>query len=187
MAIITDYSKSTPAFILLYTNVLVLKRPKHLKPTTGDMQYAVILRMAEHAGHTPSFEAISNLDWCIRRDCKQQYRFALLEQLATMPLTDVLELNYLVTSKKFFKHVNKYNTFYKALKIKNFKNRNVPIEYDSSNIVPAVELAIRVNHVTINTLAEFESESDSDPDSNFLLDFGFVESVGSVLQLLKVC
>jgi len=175
MAIVTSYSKSTPAFILLYTNILVSKKHKDKKPTTKDMQYAVYKRMAEHAGHRASFEAIASVDWCIRKLCKREYRFSLLEELATMPLTDVLELFYLLNLKRFFRHMNKYNIFYKALKIKNIKNRHLPITFNSCNIVPIAKLAIQVNHANINTSAQ----------SNFLLDFGFVESVGSGIAIVK--
>jgi F-type H+-transporting ATPase subunit alpha len=175
MALVTSYSKSTPAFILLYTNLLVSKQRKNEKPTITDMQYAVYKRMAEHAGHNPSFDAISNVDWCIRKSCKKEYRFSLLQDLATMPIMDILELNYLLSSKRFFKHISKFDIFYKALKIKNIKNRHLPILYNSCNLVSAAKLMIKVNHANINTSAQ----------SNFLLDFGFVESVGSGIAIVK--
>lgn len=168
--------KSTPAYTLLNSDMQISRKTENKKPTIGDMQFAVYKRMADHAGHHFTFNAIADVDWAIRKLCKRNSRFAALEQLATMPITDILELHYLLKFKIFFRHISKFNIFYKALKIKNIKNRHIPIKFNSSSLVPVAKLAIRVNHVSINTSAQ----------SNFLLDFGFVESVGSVLLLLKV-
>lgn len=168
-------SKSTPAYILSYSNLQISWKSKNTKPTIGDMQYAVLKRMAEHAGHNFTFNALSDVDWAIRKLCKRKSRIAALEQLATMPITDVIELSYLLKSNIFFKHIKKFSIFYEALKIKNIKNRHAPIIFNSRNLVPLAQLAVKINHMTINTSAQ----------SNFLLDFGFVESVGSELLLLK--
>jgi len=168
-------SKSTPAYTLLHSDMQISRKSETKKPTIGDMQFAVYKRMADHAGHHYTFNAIADVDWAIRKLCKRNSRFAALEQLATMPITDILELHYLLKCKIFFRHISKFNIFYKALKIKNIKNRHLPIKFNSSSLVPVAKLAIRVNHVSINTSAQ----------SNFLLDFGFVESVGSGIAIVK--
>ena len=164
-------SKSTPAYILLYSDMQILRKPKENKPTIGQLQLSVFKRMADHAGNIFTSNAIADVDWAIKKLCKRNSRYSALEQLAVMPLTDILELSYLLNNKIFFRHISKFSVFYKALKIKNIKNRHIPIKHDSSSLVPVAELSIRINHVSINTSAQ----------SNFLLDFGFVESVGSVL------
>lgn len=169
-------SNSTSAHSSSDTELQIPRRQTTLKRAIGDMQFAVFQRMAEHAGHEFTFNAIADVHWAIRKLCKRSSRAAAYGELSTMPITDVLELSYLLNSKVFFKHISKFSTFYQGLKIKNIKNRHIPIKFNSSNLVPVAKLAIKINHLNINTSAQ----------SNFLLDFGFVESVGSVLLLLKV-
>lgn len=171
----TNSISSTPAYISDLNNLSILEQFENKKLTIIEAKGAVFKRIAEHSGHGPSFGALVRVDWSIRNLFKPTSRLELLVQLATMPLTDVIELNYLLQSKRFFKHLEKFNLFYKNLKIKNIKNKHLRIHINSSNVVPAAKLTIRINHATINTSAQ----------SNFLLDFGFVESVGSVLLLLK--
>ena len=175
MALALDPSRSTPAYIWLYTKPsLYLKQPTiKLKPAVEDLQVMVYKRMADHVGNKIIFNALSDLDWLIRKICKKPYRYDLLELLATIPLPDLLELNYLLSTKTFFKHYNKFDIVYKALKIKNIKNRH------RSNIDPNLntellhktKMLVNIAHATMKTSTS----------SNFLLDFGFVESVGSVL------
>lgn len=171
------YAKSTPAFIMLYTDLLITKCTKNKKPKIEDYQVMIYDRMAEYVAHKYVFKVLTDLDFFLRKLCKTSYRYELLEFVATQPITDLLELHYLLSTKKFFRNYKKFDMVYKSLKIKNIKNRHHYIDPNlNSNLIQYGQLPVRTPRATLKTKST----------SNFLLDFGFVESVGSVLLLLKV-
>lgn len=176
MAAFDHFSKSTPAFIALYTDLLTSKYATAKKPTIGDMQHRVFNRSVNHADNLFVVDKLIEVNSFIAKLCNKSSRFVLLQELGDMPLTDVFELWYLLKNKRFFKHNAKFKSFYKGLRIKNMKNRHQPTCSDINyKMLKASKLAVTTTKATINTTP------------NFLLDFGFVESVGSVLLLLKVC
>lgn len=153
-------------------------------PNIEQAKKAVMDRIAEHSGHTPTFEALSYVDWAIRYKCKPESRLFLLAKLVVMPITDVIELSYLIAANRYLRNNKKYFLFYHGLRVKNYKNRfRPPFSLNVLNIPYFCELPVMYNPYRryINTSVQ----SDTSEQSNFLLDFGFVESVGSVLLLLK--
>lgn len=171
-----SFSNSTPAFIMLHTDLLISKSKQNEKRKIEDVQFAVYERISENVSNIKIFNALTDLDSWVRKLCKKEYRFNLLKKLATISTSDILELHYLIGTKKFFKHILKFNIFYQSLKIKNIKNRHKTISSNlAASLIAHSKLAVKFNIATVKTTSS----------SNFLLDFGFVESVGSVLLLLK--
>ena len=178
--------RTTPLFFLFCSKPIVfsLRRPKiKTKPSIADYQVMIYDRYREHNSNPKIFDIIARLDFGIKRLCKREYRYELLELVATAPLPDLVELDYLFTSGTFFKHYKKFEMVYKSLKIKNIKNKhhkNIDMldENFKINLFHKTEMRVIIPYFGMKT-----SASTSD---NFLLDFGFVESVGSVLLLLKV-
>jgi len=170
------YAKSTPAFIMLYTDLLITKCTKNKKPKIEDYQVMIYDRMTEYVAHKYVFEVLTDLDFFLRKLCKTSYRYELLEFVATQPITDLLELHYLLSTRKFFRGYKKFDMIYKSLKIKNIKNRHHYIDPNlNSNLIQYGQLPVRTPRATLKTKST----------SNFLLDFGFVESVGSGIAIVK--
>lgn len=176
---------STPFFIWLYSkpSAYLRRRPIQTEPSIADYQVMVYDRYCEHNSNKKVFDVIARLDVSIKKLCKKTYRYDLLKLVATAPLPDLIELDYLLTSRTFFKHYKKFEMVYQSLKIKNIKNRhhsniNMLDENYSIDLLHKTGIAVIIPYAPMKT-----SASTSD---NFLLDFGFVESVGSVLLLLKV-
>jgi hypothetical protein len=150
---------------------------KDKKPTIVEAQGAVFARIADHVKHIPSAYALGRLNWYIHNKCDYYYRYELLLKLATMSITDAMELNYLIEAKRRFKHIEKFSRFYKALKIMYLRNRQFKVyicEFLRLNLCESV----------IQCTRRFSSTHISE-ESNFLLDFGFVESVGSGIAIVK--
>lgn len=179
-----DPNRSTPAFMWLYSrpSLFLKKPPVNAKPTIEDLQVMVFDRIAAHAHNSKIERALLDLNGFIRKLCSRSYRYDLLELLATIPLPDTLELHYLLDNKIFFRHYKKFELVYKSLKIKNIKNRANSIIDPNKGTQLLYESEMRV-HIQYANMKTSTSNSTS---SNFLLDFGFVESVGSGLLLLKV-